>query len=281
MARQLVLFLSISLVLSACDYLDFKGMVITYTDVDERFDASVAWNDANPSRNLLSGKDDYSFFIISDSHLGGTVNINKVYADAIAKNGKGVIMIGDNCSGNKTDYDMLANVVEQHSTIPSYLLVGNHDLYFEGWEHFYTYFGSSTYSFSIKTPDASDLFIMLDTGGGTLGKLQLQWLKDLLATERKNFRNCIILTHNNILRSRYTVSTLPMQEEVKVLLDLFLQHNVNYCFTGHDHQYDTFTFGNTHYVVSDAIKDGYKKASYLILNIKDGTISVSQQPINE
>nr|MDA3853710.1 metallophosphoesterase [Bacteroidales bacterium] len=120
-----------------------------------------------------------------------------------------------------------------------------------------------------------------DTGGGTLGELQLQWLKELLNTEREKFRNCIVITHNNIIKSRFTISTLPMQEEVKVLLDLFLKHKVDYCITGHDHKYDAFTFGNTHYVVTDALLDGYKNAAYLKLNIKDGTISVRHHSVIE
>lgn len=281
MARQLITFLAISLVLSSCDFLDFKGMIITYNDVDERFDASITWNQDNPSPDITSNDEEYTFFIISDSHLGGTKNITKMYNDAIAEAADGVLMIGDLCSGNEVDYDTLIAVINRYPQIPSLQVIGNHDLYFEGWEYYQKYFGSSTYYFAVNTPTNSDLFIMLDTGGGTLGELQLQWLKEVLESQRNNFRNCIILTHNNILRSRLTISTLPMQEEVKVLLDLFLKHNVDYCITGHDHKYDSFTFGNTNYIVTDALMDGYKNAAYLKLNIKDGTISVSHHPVSE
>ena len=140
-----------------------------------------------------------------------------MYNEASAKSADGVLMIGDLCSGNEEDYDTLNAVINRYSHLPSLQLVGNHDLYFEGWQYFYNYFGSSTYYFSVSTPSDSDLFIMLDTGGGTLGDLQLEWLKNLLNTEREKFRNCIVLTHNNIIKSRFTTSTLPMQEEVKVL----------------------------------------------------------------
>lgn len=204
-----------------------------------------------------------------------------MYNEATAEGADGVLMVGDLCSGNKEDYDTLRAVVDRYSHLPSLQVVGNHDLYFKGWKYFYNYFGSSTYYFSVSTPSDSDLFIMLDTGGGTLGELQLQWLKELLSTEREKFRNCIVVTHNNIIKSRFTTSTLPMQEEVKVLLDLFLIHKVDYCITGHDHKYDAFTFGNTNYVVTDALLDGYKNAAYLKLNIKDGTISVSHHSVSE
>ena len=281
MARQLILLIILSLAITSCDYLDFKGMLLTYTDVDTRFESSIAWNDEHDSRDFDINSDDYTFFIMSDSHLGGTMNITTMYNEATSANADAVLMIGDLCSGNQEDYDTLNAVIERYPNIPALQVVGNHDLYFEGWEYYYKYFGTSTYYFTVNTLSASDLFIMLDTGGGTLGDLQLDWLKDLLETQRDNFRNCIILTHNNLIKSRTTISTLPMQEEIKVLLDLFLIYDVDYCITGHDHQYDTFTFGSTHYIVTDALLDSYEDAAYLQLKVQDGTISVSHHPVSE
>ena len=204
-----------------------------------------------------------------------------MYAAAMADSANGVFLIGDNCNGNLADYDTLAAVVKKHEALTSYMVVGNHDLFFKGWQYFYKYFGSSIYYLTVSTPAADDIFIVLDTGGGTLGELQLQWFKDLLSSQRQNFRNCIVLTHNNILLSRHTISTLPMPEEVQVLLELFLKYNVNDCIAGHDHRYDKFVFGNTHYFVTDALLDGHKNASYLKLKVKDGTISVSRHPVSE
>ena len=281
MARQLIILTLLSFLLSSCDFLDFKGMVATYTDVDERFETSIAWNEMHASRDIISTDDDYTLFIMSDSHLGGTKNITEMYDAARADSAEAVLMIGDLCSGNEEDYDTLNVVINRYSDIPSLQVIGNHDLYFEGWEYYYNYFGSSTYYFSVTTPNDSDLFIMLDTGGGTLGEIQLQWFKDVLESKRSNYRNCTVLTHNNLIRSRYTISTQPMQEEVKMLLDLFLKYEIDYCIAGHDHKYDAFTFGNTHYIVTDALLDGYKDAAYLKFNTKDGTISVSHHPVSE
>ena len=33
-------------------------------------------------------------------------------------------------------------------------MAGNHDLFYDGWKEFYSRFGSSTYLFTVKTPDA-------------------------------------------------------------------------------------------------------------------------------
>jgi hypothetical protein len=162
MPRQLIISLSLSLLLSGCDFLDIKGVAITYNDVDERFDSSMAWNKEHTSHNITSSDADYTFFIISDSHLGGTKNITQMYNEATAEAADGILMIGDLCSGNKKDYDNLKAVVDRYSHLPSLQIVGNHDLYFKGWNYFYNYFGSSTYSFSVTTPKASDLFMILE-----------------------------------------------------------------------------------------------------------------------
>lgn len=281
MVRQLIILLIICLLLSSCEYLDFKGMVVTYTNADERFEKSMAWNEANAPFSVTSIDEDYTFFILSDSHLGGTKNITSMYEAASKESADGILMLGDLCSGNEEDYTTLNDIITSYDSIPSFQIVGNHDLYFEGWEYYYRYFGSSTYPLTVNTPSGSDLFIMLDSGGGTHGELQLDWLKEILENQRQNYRNCIVLSHNNILRSRYTISTLPMNEEVKVLVDLFLKHNVDYCFTGHDHKYDEFTFGNTKYLVTDALLDGNKDAAYLKLNVVSGTINVTHHPVTE
>lgn len=256
-------------------------MVITYNDVDDRFNTSMEWNEDNPPHILSKQGDEYTFFIISDSHLGGTKNITTMYNAATIESADGVLMIGDLCSGHEEDYDTLNSVINRFAHIPSFQVIGNHDLYFEGWEHYYHYFATSTYTITVNTPNAKDLFIMLDSGGGTLGKMQLEWFEDILKKNREDYRHCIVFTHNNVLLSRHTISTLPMNEEVKALLDLFLIHQVDYCITGHDHKYDEFTFGNTKYIVTDALLDTYKNAAYLKLNNINGTISVSHHPVSE
>jgi len=137
---------------------------------------------------------------------------------------------------------------------------------------FYSHFGSSTYIFTIKTNVASDLFICLDTGGGTLGNKQLDWLEDKLQSLRPDYRRCIVFTHNNFFRFQHTSSTNPLVEELQILMDLFTKYQVNMVVTGHDHEHDVELFGNTTYLVMDALKDGLSNSGYLQLIIENGNI---------
>jgi hypothetical protein len=151
-------------------------------------------------------------------------------------------------------------------------MVGNHDLWFNGWNQFYSRFGSSTYIFTIETPAAKDLFICLDTGSGTLGKKQMDWLKEILQTSRNEYRYCILFTHNNMFRNRHTSSTNPLVEELHVLIELFTIHKVDMIITAHDHIKYEEKFGNTIYITMDALEDGLDYSGYFKLNMIDGNI---------
>ena len=147
------------------------------------------------------------------------------------------------------------------------MVVGNHDLYFDGWKQFYSLFGATTYQFTVTTPQGTDLFIGLDTGSGTLGSDQLEWLENVLKNERANYRHCILFTHNNFFRIRHTFSTNPLVEELQVLMELFIKHDVDMMVTGHDHKKNVVKFGNTTHITLDALQDDFKDAGYLKLNI--------------
>jgi hypothetical protein len=133
-------------------------------------------------------------------------------------------------------------------------------------------FGSSSYSFSVTTPVASDLYICLDTGGGTLGPSQLSWLKELLINERPNYRRCVIVTHNNLFRIRRTTSTTPQVEELSVLIELFAKYSVDMAITGHDHKKNVVEFGGTVHITMDALKDGLDYSGYFQLNVESGKL---------
>jgi hypothetical protein len=64
-----------------------------------------------------------------------------------------------------------------------------------------------------------------------------------------------------------------MTEEVVYLLDLFTQYNVDYVINGHDHMQDEAVFGNTEYLILDALKDDNETAGYAVLNVSESEIS--------
>lgn len=248
---------------------DFSGLLYSPDRVDQRFEQSEEWNKTHPAKNLMANSENYQLLVAGDSHVGGLVNFNKMLDEARKPENIAMVIVGDVVTGQKEDYDVLKAALPDFNEVPYFLMVGNHDLYFDGWKTFYEYFGSSIYYFTVQTPQYDDIFICLDSGGGTLGGKQLSWLKNLLKTERENYRNCIIFSHVNFFREHHTGSTNPLKTELEVLLPLFAKYRVNMVIMGHDHLRTISNFGITTYLTMDALKDGVPNASFVQLEVSE------------
>ncbi|HER39802.1 MAG TPA: metallophosphoesterase [Salinimicrobium catena] len=227
----------------------------------------MVWNESHSPRELVIPGENYTIFSMGDSHMGGTANFQAFLEEAQNENATALTLVGDITTGQVNDYEVVESIIADCDTLAIFPIAGNHDLYFKGWDEFYSRFGSSTYSFTVKTPSARDLFICLDSGGGTLGSRQSDWLKSLLKNERNNYRYCVLFTHVNLFRPRKTSSTNPRVEEIHALLDLFMRYKVDMVVTGHDHEKNVQFFGNTMHIIMDALQDDNINAGYLRLDI--------------
>jgi len=268
--KRIIALLIVTLVFTAC----FKetaltGMFVSYKSVNLRFEQSVAWNSNHHFKVIDVPNDDYTLLSMGDSHVGSTINLDRFFNIARTTNVSAVVMVGDLTNGHAGDYTLFQQHLPDKDTLITFPIVGNHDLHYEGWNEFYTRFGSSTYLFTVKTTVATDLCICLDNAGGTLGDKQLAWLTQLLENTRPDYRHCIIFTHDNFFRFRYTDSTNPLVEELQVLMELFTRYRVDMVITGHDHIHNAKLFGNTWYLTMDALEDGLSNAGYLKLNVKN------------
>lgn len=270
--KQIAVFIFIILAVLSCDQFEMRGFVTSYESADQRFKQSMDWNARNPIREMSVPEDDYSIFVMSDSHIGGTKNLDIFLEKADETNAAAAVMVGDITMGYAKDFEILQQHLQEYDDLQSFLMVGNHDLYFDGWKKFYSLFGSTTYEFFINTPNATDIFICLDTGSGTLGSEQLDWLKEVLVSERKKYRRCVLFTHNNFFRIRHTTSGNPFVEELQVLLELSVKHEIDMVVAGHDHKRNVKAFGNTTFVTMDQLQDESKNAGYFKLSIVNGTI---------
>lgn len=270
--KNIIFVLGVCSCFSACKKLDFSGMIISDETANKRFEQSVEWNTDHSFRELIVPSDDYIIFSMSDSHVGGTNNLDAFMNIAVSANAVAVVMAGDLTTGHAEDYTVFQQHLPNPDSIALFPVVGNHDLFFDGWEQFYSRFGSSVYIFTVKTPNATDLYICLDSGSGTLGSLQIDWLKDILENVRPNYRRCVLITHNDFFRFGHAESTNPLVEELHVLMELFVKHNVDMLIAGHDHQKDAEVFGNTTYIVMDALLDDNSDSGYLKINVINGNI---------
>lgn len=268
--KKLIFYLALCGMLVSCE-LDFTGFVRSTDRVEKRFEQSMEWNLANPEKSVASSSNNYNILVASDSHVGGTVNTKALFKIYEGSDDVAIILAGDIVTGLKEDYEVFKKLLDSVSK-PLFILVGNHELYFDGWKIYYEYFGSSTYYFTVNTPDTADLYICLDSGGGTLGKSQVNWLENLLKTKRNHYRHCIIISHVNMLRTRRTASANPLVEENAYLIDVFTEYNVELFISGHDHVQNKTVLGNTTYIITDALIDGYKNAGYLKLSIGENDI---------
>lgn len=200
---------------------DLTGFIRSTDRNEERLKLSLHSNSNNGFRRIVSLSDEYCILVASDAHLGEAKNLTHFLQQGEQQGIEALVLVGDIVSGKEKDYLLLTDVISSHSTKPLFLLTGNHELYFDGWKHFFRLFGSSVYYFSVASNNSEDLFICLDSGSGSIGKSQLQWLNNLLSDKRDKYRNCIIFTHNNFFRNRFTASTNPPENEIIVLMDLF------------------------------------------------------------
>jgi 3',5'-cyclic AMP phosphodiesterase CpdA len=267
MGNKLKIALSLALLagLYSCEA-DFSGLVRSTDRVEDRFLQSSDFKSDFILEDLPVIENNYRVIIASDLHVGGTVNTKRLFDYYEETDFAALILAGDLVSGRREDYEVFKELVDSVEK-PVFTMVGNHDLYFDGWKTYYEFFGTSTYYFLVTTPQATDIYICLDSGGGTLGKSQTEWLVNLLETKRDDYRYCFVISHVNMLRTRRTTSANPMIEEVAFLLDLYAKHDVTMVINGHDHLQDAVEFGNTTYLITDALTDTYEDAGYLILEV--------------
>jgi len=263
-------FFTGALLMSSCiGDADFTGFFRSSVRVNERFEQSLEWNTQHAPRRIVCENNNYRLFFASDIHIGGTENFQKILNDSKSAETDGLFLVGDIVSGKEEDYNILVESLARESIENYFIQVGNHELYFNGWKWFRQYFGTSVYPVEIVTPLAKDLVICLDTGGGTLGPLQLEWLEELLRNVRQNYRHCIVLHHCNFFQSDFSTSATPLSEELYELMNLFFTYSVDMVIMGHVHISSEENFGPTRYICLDAALDGAKNASYLRLDCSD------------
>jgi hypothetical protein len=269
--------ISLFIIVLSCDSCmkdaDLSGFFYSPDPVNERVKLSLEWNKVNPGKDVTIEGTDYGLLIAGDSEVGGTSHVDTLIARSKRPGIVGFLIAGDITSGDPEGYVTLERDLEIKKPGRDFFILGNHDLFFNGWDNYYSYFGSSTYSFTVQSNDASDLFICLDSGNGTIGSRQLKWLEDLLKSERKNHRFCIIFSHVNFFREHHTFSANPLVDELRVLLDLFYRNSVDMVIMGHDHHRSEEFFGKTHYITLDAFMDDFEDASYLLLEVNRGKLT--------
>jgi UDP-2,3-diacylglucosamine pyrophosphatase LpxH len=162
---------------------------------------------------------------------------------------------------------------------PVYHVLGNHDLFFNGWTDFRELVGPSVYWFEVEFAGGKDLFISLDTATGSLGKKQTDWFKSFLSANRNGYRYCVILTHTNFFytdNTQVSSGNMPLEESY-ALMDFLGKHDVSLVLQGHDHYREELTYADVRYTVIGAIHDETQTPEYLKITASQDGMNLDWQ----
>lgn len=274
--NRIWLFVLMFFLTSCSKNIDYLGLFYTINESpDERFAQSMSYNDEHGYDKITGVPDDYEVYVMSDIHVDfSTDNLDRFVSDYLADSVAApfALCLGDLI--NATDHwDYFDEHVKPVSDAGRkiYYTVGNHDLYFDQWPEFRSRYHTSTYWFEVQTVgNFKDLYISIDSGNGTLGVDQRDWLEDVLR-EKKNqgYRHTIVYTHTHFFKkdtSQGHTSNFNL-EETYDLLDLFDRYDVSLVLQGHSHSRDLTTFKDVVYLRVDSLEDHYPDAYYTILNV--------------
>ena len=271
---------------ASCNRLDIPGMFINRSDTEDRVNDWLDYNEQHGEPVLENVPDNYRVYACSDPHYSDRDGIapqgenDRVYNFVTVERNDSCavfsIIAGDlaNESG-ETPYVMIEDAIRynaerQLKNDPCFPIVGNHDVYYDCAKFYKQHFHTSTYSLTVKTVGGhQDLFIFLDSGNGTHGKRQLDWLEDKLS-HRNEYRNCVVVSHCWLFRTSYNYTTTPAAnlplDEQYAFMDLMSDNNVSLVVMGHFHACEQRQFNGVTYVMIDNLNEEDDEPSYLVLD---------------
>lgn len=262
--------------------LDMVGMFAgSSPTIDERFEQSQQYNQQAGFATIQALTEEYHVYVCTDTHIHGTRTrwehfIKSYRADLLCPV---AVHLGDIIDA-RTEFEYVEDALKRHPLIemlPSkdtlMAVCGNHDIYFKQWEHFIKTFKTSSYYFVVKTPlDSKDLFIVYDSADGTVGKKQLDWLRETLAwAKEQDFRHIVACTHTNLFKrdgSQGHSSNFPI-EETYALLNLLTDNGVDMQWTGHDHFREITRVKDMTSIIVDSMEDDDQEPYYMLVTMGD------------
>lgn len=232
---------------------------------------------ANQIPSLPENK--YSFVLFTDIHVGCKefdkekddflkwFSVQLENADSTLRP-KFLISLGDNMNTGKEDseYNTYLNKIKKiakekvnESDFKTYSVLGNHDLYHNGWERFknniFPY--KSAYRFS----DGTFSYYFLDSANNTFGKNQRDAIKSTMEAD-KNAK--IVFTHCPFYAGGILIFTMQDTMERNTLLTVFEKNNVKQVFVGHIHHKYGYDYGNWR---EDSLQSFAKNGTWYLVTV--------------
>ncbi|MCF0201417.1 MAG: metallophosphoesterase [Bacteroidales bacterium] len=256
MKKYILIFAAAMALFTACNRLDIPGMFINRSDTEERVNDWLTYNELHGEPVIVNAPDDYTFYVSADTHYALQDSIvaqgekDRIYHFVTKERNDSTAcfstILGDLAGeAGEAPYLMVKkslayNADTQQDEDPCFCIVGNHDTYFDCAKWYKEHFHTSTYSLTVNTLGGhKDLYLFLDSGNGTHGKRQLDWLKDKLS-HRNEYRHCFVLSHCWIFRTYYNYTmtpqaNLPLEEQYDFMA-LMSENNVSLVVLAHSHE---------------------------------------------
>ena len=191
----------------------------------------------------------FSFAFVGDIHLGGqeTSNLRKILDEAKSFGDSFVVFLGDiTDKGERTAMETVkSQVAEFGFSNKAIYVLGNHDVFGDGWTAWKDLFGASHFDVVLGNCH----FIVVDTADGIVGESQTDWLEETL--KRSNSVHKIVLSHYMpVVPRQRTYLRLSNQVESSALMKLLSRYGADAWLGGHYHSFVQERIGGVNYVVA-------------------------------
>lgn len=209
---------------------------VSQTDIDQRFSDSLSLTPPSTANVILSDPNHFSFAVVGDLHIANqdTSRLQRMISAASAEGDSFFIFLGDIVDGGyEKDVVAFRNALQNLSWDGlSFPVIGNHDIFGDGWKYYKQYNGPSNYAFTI----GNSRFIVLDTADATLGSAQRAWLSNELAKPKPT--NLFFASHYlPTVPGERTYLKMADDVEALALMKLAKENGVNAWLGGHYHSY--------------------------------------------
>jgi predicted phosphodiesterase len=234
------------------------------TDLDNRLKEKNNFKFLHPESRTLTLGDEYSFIVISDTHIENEdAHGLEWLKDVIDNEIKFVVFNGDitQC-GYRHDVQQFIKIAGSLG-VPCYPVIGNHDIYLGNWPEWKELIGSTRYRID---GDGAALFI-LDSANAYFGKDQLDWLESELksANDRVFVFSHVNLFENNPANFQQFTDTRERARFMSILRD-----RCDAMFMGHLHHNLVTEVGNVQYI---SMEDYRSHRNYCRVSVKKTGIS--------
>jgi predicted phosphodiesterase len=264
----ILLALAVLVFFPACN-VDLVGLFAS-SEPDERYEARNTFHFLTEAERSLTLPQEYSFIVVSDTHIegGDAHGLEKIRDAAAAGKDAFVAITGDiTQDGKRENLRKFIEIADSLRAIgvPCYPIIGNHDVYFNNWPNWRDLIGSSTYR--VDSPLSSTTLFILDSANASFGEDQIDWLKGELKSAKPHV---FIFTHVNLFTEKISDREQITDNRERARLLSLLDGRCDILFSGHVHNRIVRNAGGVNYI---SLEDYRGHRTYCRVYVKPSGVS--------